>query len=149
MGGQARSPGNAVKVSSASSPAVCIDSVEKCRAVILSLTGACKTAGTSGQPCIFPFIYAGQTFHSCTAQDSDTGQPWCATSLDREGWVVDHAWGDCGQGCPGTRRDRPAGPYNNNEFQNLNVTRNISHWRRESVLTSQFPGLFPTGGELQ
>ena len=26
----------------------------------------------------------------CTAVDSDTGQPWCATATDAEGWVVDH-----------------------------------------------------------
>lgn len=23
--------------------------------------------------------------------------------VDSDGWVVDHAWGDCDGGCPGTR----------------------------------------------
>ena len=58
--------------------------------------------GTSGQPCIFPFIYRNVTYSRCISRDSDSGQPWCATQLDGEGWVVDHAWGDCDQGCPGT-----------------------------------------------
>lgn len=57
--------------------------------------------GSRGQPCIFPFLYGGESYETCTARDSDTGQPWCATSVDSEGWVVDHAWGDCDQGCPG------------------------------------------------
>ena len=67
-----------------------------------SFPGACKTVGTNGRPCIFPFLYAGETFHSCTSRDSDTGRPWCATSLDSEGWVVDHQWGDCEEDCDGT-----------------------------------------------
>ena len=28
----------------------------------------------------------------------------CATAVDEEGIVVDHAWGDCLEGCPGTRQ---------------------------------------------
>ena len=66
------------------------------------LSGSCRTVGASGQPCIFPFIYRDVTYSHCISTDSDSGQPWCATQLDSEGWVVDHAWGDCDQGCPGT-----------------------------------------------
>jgi len=63
----------------------------------------CKTVGDSGKPCIFPFKYAGETYHKCTTKDSENGQPWCATKVDSEGYVVDHQWGDCLDGCPGTR----------------------------------------------
>ena len=63
--------------------------------------------GASGQPCIFPFLYRGETYSRCISRDSDTGQPWCATRVDSQGWVEDHAWGDCDQGCPGTRKKYP------------------------------------------
>jgi len=63
----------------------------------------CKTVGDSGKPCIFPFIYQNTTYDRCTSRDSDTGQPWCATAIDNEGYVIDYAWGDCDEGCPGTR----------------------------------------------
>ena len=42
---------------------------------------------------MFPFIYREVTYNSCTDTDSDTGQPWCATEVDTDGWVVDHKWG--------------------------------------------------------
>ena len=45
--------------------------------VTVSLTGACKTVGSRGQPCIFPFLYADESF-------------------DNEGWMVDQA-------CPATK----------------------------------------------
>jgi len=63
----------------------------------------CRTVGDAGLPCIFPFIYQNTTYNKCTARDSDTGQPWCATSVDNTGHVIDYAWGDCAEGCPGTR----------------------------------------------
>jgi len=63
----------------------------------------CKTVGDSGKPCIFPFKYAGETYKKCTTRDSENGQPWCATSVDSDNYVVDHQWGDCLEGCPGTR----------------------------------------------
>ena len=92
---------------------------------------SCRTVGTQAKPCIFPFTYAGAHYSECTTRDSDTGQPWCATQVratdiamhchdtdtrdivmtlchqvDTEGWVVDHAWGDCDTGCPGSREFR-------------------------------------------
>jgi len=63
----------------------------------------CKTVGDKGKPCIFPFEYSGRTYDRCTTRDSDNGQPWCATEVDDTGYVVDNAWGDCLEGCPGTR----------------------------------------------
>ena len=62
----------------------------------------CKTVGDRGKPCVFPFEYSGRTYDKCTSRDSDNGQPWCATEVDATGYVVDNAWGDCLDGCPGT-----------------------------------------------
>ena len=45
------------------------------------LTESCSTVGSRSQPCIFPFKYAGAEYSACTARDSDTGQPWCATEV--------------------------------------------------------------------
>jgi hypothetical protein len=63
----------------------------------------CNTVGDAGLPCIFPFIYQNQTYNKCTPRDSDTRQPWCATAVDSDNVVIDYAWGDCAEGCPGTR----------------------------------------------
>ena len=62
--------------------------------------------------------YGNWTYNTCTTKDSDEGQPWsviniikfigcclrCATEVDAHGYVVDNAWGDCLDGCPGTRQ---------------------------------------------
>jgi len=68
----------------------------------------CKTVGDRGKPCIFPFKYEDRygveyEYHTCTTKDADNGQPWCATEVDVFGFVVDNSWGDCLEGCPGTR----------------------------------------------
>merc|ERR1719411_1111127 len=34
---------------------------------------SCRTVGTSGQPCIFPFIYRNVTYSRCISRDSDSG----------------------------------------------------------------------------
>ena len=64
----------------------------------------CKTVGDAGRPCVFPFKYRDVTYDKCTSRDSDNGQPWCATEVDDEGYVVDNAWGDCLEGCPGSSK---------------------------------------------
>ena len=70
----------------------------------LYLSVPCKTVGDAGRPCIFPFKYIDVTYDKCTSKDSDNGQPWYATEVDEEGYVVDNAWGDCLEGCPGSRK---------------------------------------------
>ena len=44
-------------------------------------------------PCVFPFRYKGRTYTKCTDYESTNGQPWCATKVDSDGWVLDHKWG--------------------------------------------------------
>ena len=62
----------------------------------------CKTNGgpVQNQPCVFPFIYKGENFSSCTEKKFEY-VPWCATETDTEGKFIDDKWGYCEEGCPG------------------------------------------------
>ena len=107
MVGRLISQANARVVSSASKLAVNIQNIYISlgnRHKHLHLSVPCKTVGDAGRPCIFPFKYADNTYDKCTSKDSDNGQPWCATEVDDEGYVVDNAWGDCLEGCPGSSK---------------------------------------------
>ncbi|XP_074873909.1 epididymal sperm-binding protein 1-like [Carettochelys insculpta] len=56
----------------------------------------CGTAGIGGtsdnSPCVFPFIYKNQTYHSCTAVAEPLGRPWCATTAN---YNKDRLWRFC------------------------------------------------------
>jgi len=53
----------------------------------------------AGAACIFPFMYKGETYNSCTTVDSDA--PWCATEVDVYGNYIEQTskWGYCGSLC--------------------------------------------------
>merc|ERR1712025_758298 len=59
-------------------------------------TSECVTTGgpSTGAACVFPFVYAGSTYTSCT---TDGGHPaWCYTQVDSQGKGVSGRYGDCG-----------------------------------------------------
>lgn len=64
----------------------------------------CMTnAGASpNSKCIFPVIYQGKIFTSCTRFDDPDDVPWCSTLVDENGRHVSHQgkWGYCGSRCP-------------------------------------------------
>jgi len=65
-------------------------------------TRDCRTNGgpSSNAPCIFPFIFKGNTYNQCTLDGEDY---WCSTKVDSSGKHIGNQgnWGVCGQGCPG------------------------------------------------
>ena len=56
----------------------------------LLVTGSCKKRTTSNYCCIFPFIYKGRRYNSCTTKNSK--RPWCAKTPNYD---RDKKWGYC------------------------------------------------------
>merc|ERR1711892_483543 len=59
-------------------------------------TSECITTGGNvvGASCVFPFIYGGVTFDSCTTAGGFA--PWCYTEVNSQGVGVTGKFGDCG-----------------------------------------------------
>ena len=68
-----------------------------CHVISSYLYIECKTV--EGVNCVFPFIYANQTYTGCT--DVDNGETrWCSTEVDEAGQYVTGMYGECSTNCP-------------------------------------------------
>ncbi|CAB4069290.1 MMP9 [Lepeophtheirus salmonis] len=57
----------------------------------------CKVcSSTSGNKCVFPFKYKGETYDKCTTAENG-GTPWCATSVFAS--LEANGYGNCGSDC--------------------------------------------------
>ncbi|KAJ7313794.1 hypothetical protein JRQ81_005496 [Phrynocephalus forsythii] len=61
------------------------DSLAECRDGLLSYvlhlgTSASSCCKSRSSPCVFPFIYKGMYYSSCTTDGTGQGRPWCATT---------------------------------------------------------------------
>ena len=53
------------------------------------------TPTTDNDCCVFPFVYHGKTYNSCTRVNRADNRLWCATT---DSWDRDGKWGDCKTG---------------------------------------------------
>ena len=89
--------------------------------------GTCATRTRSNFCCVFPFIYKGRRYSSCTRINSPKG-PWCATTPSYD---ADKLWGYC-----------PSGGGNFVLFKFSDITRNITrdiYQKRLHSIFSSFP----------
>ena len=35
-----------------------------------------------GKPCVFPFVYKGETYFDCTTEDDKDNKQWCSTTTN-------------------------------------------------------------------
>eukprot|EP00040_Diaphanoeca_grandis_P000102 m.14348 g.14348 ORF g.14348 m.14348 type:complete len:2596 (-) comp10105_c0_seq1:515-8302(-) len=50
--------------------------------------------GVMNRQCVFPFVYEGTRYTSCTMEGDNV--PWCATAVDESDVYIDGEWGVCG-----------------------------------------------------
>ena len=64
---------------------------------------ACQTkSGPSpNKPCIFPFMWNGETYYECPIDLDDSSQRWCSTKVDLNGKHItgEGHWGHCNSKC--------------------------------------------------
>ena len=64
---------------------------------------ACQTkSGPSpNKPCIFPFMWRGETYNECPIDPDDSNQRWCSTKVDLNGKHItgEGHWGHCNSKC--------------------------------------------------
>lgn len=55
-------------------------------------------SGQKTKDCVFPYIYRGVVFTSCTIWNDN--QYWCPTEVDPLGNYITEKWGYCSADCP-------------------------------------------------
>ena len=68
-----------------------------CHLITFCFYIACKTV--KGVECVFPFIYANQTYTGCTNVDNGETE-WCSTEVDETRQYVTGQYGECSSNCP-------------------------------------------------
>jgi len=66
--------------------------------LLVLCSGVCRT--TTGEECVFPFLYKNTTYAGCTDDKDPDGKYWCSTMVDSLGQHVKSAWGHCQADCP-------------------------------------------------
>ena len=51
-----------------------------------------KTCVPAGTPCVFPFVFEGETYNSCAIEGDNA---WCATKVNTDHSVVNGHWAYC------------------------------------------------------
>lgn len=59
----------------------------------------------SNKPCVFPFIYMGVKYETCTMKN-DLSKQWCSTKVDSNGHHTWGHWGYCNEHCPSMSLDK-------------------------------------------
>ena len=50
-------------------------------------------------PCVFPFIFKGIQYDSCTSINDPVGKEWCSTRTDASNRHISGSWGHCAPNC--------------------------------------------------
>merc|ERR1719495_2906926 len=58
---------------------------------------SCLPTTTQGEPCVFPFLYRGKRYKSCTDK-YNSDKMWCATKSTNNDAYIKGKWGNCD--CP-------------------------------------------------
>ncbi|XP_040580268.1 uncharacterized protein [Lepeophtheirus salmonis] len=92
-----------------------------CRSGCTGVTSGNGCTTTDGNSCIFPFVYNGKTYSTCTVVDN-SGTPWCATSVDASRKYL--TFGNCGNFCSADNDPAPttrAAPITKATSSGLNI----------------------------